>query len=233
MITPGILPVVVADREFARAAFVRFLKRERCHFVIRVDAETWVVHPGYSGPMGQVGRRPGQSRWLVGAAYGKEDRVPIKLLAVWGRGHKEPWLLASDLDDPRMIAQFYRKRMKIEHGFRDWKHHLRLKGTVQVQKAAHLERLLLGVIVAYWYLCLLGVRLNQPAYRAAVACTRGVSHFLLAVELVAMGHTAVLPTARRLALWLRATLFPRRPLPPAYQLRYRRFRPAAYLDQTG
>ena len=232
-IAPGILPVVVADREFARAAFFRFLQRERCQFVIRVDAETWVGHPDYTGPMGQLGLRPGQSRWLPGAAYGKEERVPINLLAVWGRGHTEPWLLASDLDDPRLIAQFYRKRMKIEHGFRDWKHHLRLKGTVQVQTALHLERLLLGVIVLYWYLCLLGVRLNQPAHRAAVACARGVSHFLLAVELVAMGHAAVLPAARRLAIWVRETLFARRPLPPTYQLRYRRFRPAAYLAQTG
>jgi hypothetical protein len=232
-IAPGILPVVVADREFARAAFFRFLTREACHFVIRVDAETWVVHPDYTGPMGQLGLRPGQSRWLAGAAYGKEEREPINLLAVWGRGHKEPWLLASDLDDPRVIAQFYRKRMKIEHGFRDWKHHLRLKGTVQVQKAMHLERLLLGVIVLYWYLCLLGVRLNQPAYRAAVACARSVSHFLLAVELVAMGHAAVLPTARRLAIWVRDKLFARRPLPAASRLRYRRFRPAAYLAGTG
>ena len=93
--------------------------------------------------------------------------------------------------------------------------------------------LLLGVIVLYWYLCLLGVRLNQPVYRAAVAGARGVSHFLLAVELVAMGHAAVLPTARRLAIWVRANLFARRPLPPAYQLRYHRFRSTAYLAQTG
>jgi hypothetical protein len=68
--------------------------------------------------------------------------------------------------------------------------------------------------VVYWYLCLLGARLNHPAHRAAVACTRGVSHFLLAVAFVAMGHAAVLPAARRLAIWVRAKLFPRRPLPP-------------------
>lgn len=232
-LAPGILPVIVADREFARVEFFRFLKRERCHFVIRVDAETWVVHPEHTGAMGMLGLRPGQSRWLPGAAYAKEEREPINLLAIWGRGYKEPWLLASDLDDPRLLAEFYRKRMKIEHGFRDWKHHLRLKGTIHVQKAPHLERLLLGVIVLYWYLCLLGVRLNQPAYRAAVACTRGLSHFLLAVELVAMGHAAVRPTALRLLIRVRAKLFPSRPLPPPYQLRYRRCRPAAYLAQTG
>ena len=232
-IAPGIQPVIVADREFARAAFFRFLKAERAHFVIRVDAETWVQHPQYAGPMGQLGLRPGTARWLPGATYGKEEHEPINLLAIWGRGYQEPWLLASDLDDPRLIAQFYRKRMKIEHGFRDWKHHLRLKGTLQVKKAAHLERLLLGVVILYWYLCLLGVRLNHPAYRAEVACGRGVSHFIVAVELVAMAHAAVLPTARRLARWVRDKLFPRRPPTPSYRLRYRRFRAPAILAPTG
>jgi hypothetical protein len=233
IIAPGVLPVVVADREFARAAFFRFLKQEQAHFVIRVDAETWVLHPTYTGAMGDLGLRPGQSCWLPGALYGKEEREPINLLAIWGRGYQEPWLLASDLDDPHLIARFYRKRMKIEHGFRDWKHHLRLKGTLQVKQAAHLERLLLGVIVLYWYLCLLGVRLDHPTYRAEVACGRGVSHFVLAIELVAMGHAAVPPTALRLLHWVRDTLFPRRPPTPAYLLRYRRFRPAALLAQTG
>jgi hypothetical protein len=232
-IAPGIRPVIVADREFARADFFRFLKRERTHFVIRVDAETWVVHADYTGAMGKLGLRPGTARWLPGAAYGKEEREPINLLAIWGRGYQEPWLLASDLDDPRLIAQFYRKRMKIEHGFRDWKHHLRLKGTIQVKKATHLERLLLGVIVLYWYLCLLGVRLNHPVYRAEVACSRALSHFMIAVELVAMGHAAVLPTARRLAIWVRDKLFPRRPPTPVYKLRYRRFRASTLLAQTG
>jgi hypothetical protein len=155
------------------------------------------------------------------------------VLAIWGCGYQEPWLLASDLDDPRLIAQFYRKRMKIEHGFRDWKHHLRLKGTVQVKHAAHLERLLLGVIVLYWYLCLMGVRLDRRAHRAEVACGRAVSHFLLAVELVAMGHHAVEPAARQFAHWVRLTLFPRRPPTPAYKLRYRRYRAAVLLQQSG
>ncbi len=80
------------------------------------------------------------------------------------------------------MERFYRTRMKIEHGFRDWKHHLRLEDTLDVRKPAHLERLLLGVIVAYWYLCLLGVRLNRPAYQAAVACGRRLSHFAHALE---------------------------------------------------
>ena len=233
-IPPGVRPVLIADREFARAAFFRFLGRQRAHFVIRVDAETWVHHPDYTGPMGAVLARAGcPSRWLPGARYGKEEQVAVNLLAVWRRGHKEAWLLASDLDDPRLIDRFYRKRMKIEHGFRDWKHHLHLADTLSVTKAGHLERLLLGVIVAYWYVCLLGVRLNRPAYQALVACARRLSHFTLALELLALGHAAVWRTAHRLSRWVARTLFPRRPPTPAYKLRYRRHRAATLLRQLG
>ena len=234
IIAPGIRPVVVADREFARAAFFRFLRRHQTHFVIRVDAETWLHHATYTGAMAGLGLRPGgPGRWLPGAAYGKDEREPIHLLAVWRRGHRAPWLLASDLDDPRLVERLYRKRMKIEHGFRDWKHHLRLKGTVLVHNATHLERLLLGVVVLYWWLCLLGTRLNRPAHQAAVACTRRLSHFTLALELVAMDHAAVPRTAGRLLGWVRHTLFARRPPTPAYQLRYRRHRAPALLHQSG
>jgi hypothetical protein len=233
-IAPGIEPVIVADREFARAAFFRFLRRQQTHFVIRVDADTWVHHPSYTGAMAGLGLRPsGPSRWLPGAAYGKEEREPIHLLAVWRRSYREPWLLASDLADPCLVERLYRKRMKIEHGFRDWKHHLRLKGTVLVQKAAHLERLLVGVVVLYWWLCLLGARLNRPAYQALVACTRRLSHFTLALELVALDHAVVPRTARRLLAAVRRALFARRPPTPAYQLRYRRHRATALLHQCG
>jgi hypothetical protein len=44
--------VVVGDREFARASFFRFLTTQQRDFVIRVDNETWVTHPDYTGPMG-------------------------------------------------------------------------------------------------------------------------------------------------------------------------------------
>jgi hypothetical protein len=233
-IAPGIEPVIVADREFARAAFFRFLRQRRVHFVIRVDAATWVHHPAYTGAMAGLLARPGRTtRWLPTATYGQQEQEPIHLLAVWRPGHKEPWLLATDVEDPRLVERLYRKRMKIAHGFRDWKHHLRLKGTIQVHKAAHLERLLLGVVVLYWFLCLLGSRLNRPTYQALVACARRLSHFTLALELVALGHAAVGRVSRRLLHWVRETLFARRPPTPAYRLRYRCYRAAALLRQTG
>jgi len=39
-------------------------------------------------------------------------------------------LLATSLTDPQLAFSLDRSRMKIEHGFRDWKTHLRLKNTL-------------------------------------------------------------------------------------------------------
>lgn len=79
----GIEAVIVADREFASADLFHFLKAEGAAFVIRVDAETWIVHPEYTGAMGEIGLKPGGRRiWLPGAQYGKEDREPVNLLAL-------------------------------------------------------------------------------------------------------------------------------------------------------
>ena len=104
-----------------------------------------------------------------------------------------------------------------------------------MQHAAHLERLVLGVVVLYWYLCRLGTRLDRPAYQALDAWARRLSHFTRALELIAivLGHAAVERTARRRLRRVRQTRFARRPPTPAYRLRYRRHRAAYLLGQTG
>jgi hypothetical protein len=224
-VSPGIRVQVVADREFARASLFRTLRQQHSSFVIRVDAETWIHHPCYTGPMADLPLRPGGPRvWLPDARYGKTEQEPVHLLAVWGMGHRAPWLLATDLADPRQVERLYRKRMKIEHGFRDWKHHLRLKGTVRLRTAAHLGRLLTAVIVLYWFLGLLGTRLNRPPWRAEVHAWGRLSDFTCALELLALDHPAATRAIDRLLRWVADKLCSLRPPPPLWQLRRQRHR---------
>ncbi len=79
-------------------------------------------------------------------------------LVVWELDQSEAWFIVSDLEDSALVERLYRKRIKIEHGYRDWKNHLRLKGTPKVKSAKQLGELISGVVVLYWYLCLLGMR---------------------------------------------------------------------------
>jgi hypothetical protein len=228
---PAIQVVVVADREFAAARFFRFLKCQEMSFAIRVDAQTWLLHPTYSGPLGDIGLCPGGRRlWLEGGLYAKEEQEPVNLLAVWAQGQREPWFIASNLDDPRLVERLYRKRMKIEHGYRDWKHHLRLKGTLKVRSAKHLGALLAALIVLYWFVCLLGQRLRGSPL-VGEACVWGrLGDFKLGLALLSLDHRQIASACLRLLSWTAAKLFALAPLLPHYRWRYRHYR---CLHQSG
>jgi len=225
--------VLVADREFASAEFFRFLKGLGTRFVIRVDKETWILSPDYEGPLGGLPIKPGGKKlWFEGALYAKEQREPVNLLVVWASQQKEPWFIATNLDDRRLVERLYRKRMKIEHGFRDWKHHLRLKGTLRVQSATRAGTLITVVALVYWFISLVGRRLNRPNHRAKVSYWGQASDFTIGLELLQMRDEAALRAAHRILNWLDDKLLALAPWPRRYQLRYLRFRPWL-LPQSG
>ncbi|MCL4534704.1 MAG: transposase, partial [Bacteroidetes bacterium] len=178
--------VMVADREFASAEFFRFLKSIKAEFVIRVDAQTYMEHPDYQGPIGELPIKPGKRLWFRAALYGKEAREVVNILAVWQTGQEEPWFIATSLDEARMTERLYRKRMKIEHGFRDWKHHLKLKGTLKVKSPQRAQVLLRTLALLYWFLCLVGTRLNRLEYQARVSYWGRASLFFLALQMFKM-----------------------------------------------
>lgn len=225
--------VLVADREFATARFFRFLKGLEAEFAIRVDGETWMIHPDYSGPLaGLLIGRGGKRLWFEGALYGKGEREPVNILVVWQADQREPWFIATSLGDPKLAERLYRKRMKIEHGFRDWKHHLRLKGTLKVEAVERAERLISVVALLYWFISLVGMRLNRPMHRAEVSYWGKPSFFTLALQLLQAGDEAALRAAERLARWAQDKLFGLKPLLPNYKYRYLRFR-ACLLHRSG
>ena len=217
--------VVVADREFARASFFRFLQAQKRDFVIRVDKETWVTHPEYVGPMGALTRRPGMKRRrLTGAFYGQEAQVPVNLLVLWKRGYQQPWLLATSLSDPQQVFALCRSRMKIEHGFRDSKTHLRLKGTLLAQNVAYVRGLMTVLALLYWFICLCGLHWDLPQFRSRVACWGRPSFFKVALDLLISHDPLALALWPSIFAWLQQKLAIWRPLPKPYLLRYRRHR---------
>lgn len=217
--------VLIADAEFASGRFFQFLKRRKVRFVIRVDAQTWVLSPEHRGPMGNLSIKPGGKRlWLKNVLYSKEHQEPVNLLAIWGEGYKEPWFLATNLDDPNLAEQFYRKRMKIEQGFRDWKHHLRLKGTLRVERAQRAEHLIMAVALLYWFISLIGTRLDTPYQRAKVSYWGKTSFFVTGLELLSKRDEDAIKAAQRVVDWIADKLFALKPPPPHYKLRYLRYR---------
>lgn len=217
--------VMIADREFASAQFFQFLRSIRAGFAIRVDAETWIEHQSYQGPLGKLPLKPGCRRlWLTQALYGKQARETVNILAVWEVGQKEPWFIATSLGEAQLTHRLYRKRMKIEHGFRDWKHHLKLEGTLKVETPERAQVLIRTLALLYWFLCLVGIRLNRPQYQARVSYWGKPSLFFLALQLFMAGVEAAIRTGQKVVRWVKDKLWPYHPLPPTYKLRYRRLR---------
>ena len=224
--------ILCADREFARVSFFRFARRLHRHFVVRIDAESWIIHPEYQGALGQMGLQPGDPpRWFKGALYCKEDPEPINLLAVWVRGYREPWFLATTLGDRRIVYRIYQQRMKIEHGFRDWKHHLRLKGTLRAQNVSFVKGLLTVLAVLYWFVSLFGLRCTDRTYWSRVACWGQPGFFKVALDLLGAMDAPTLLAWPSIHTWVCDKLESLRPLIPRYLLRYRRHRPC--LQQSG
>jgi hypothetical protein len=148
-------------------------------------------------------------------------QVPGTLLGWWGCGHKEPWLILSDLDLQQGDASWYGLRAWIEQGFKDsksggwqWQH-------TRMEDPKRAERLWLPIAVTTLWLLRVGgyaeeaakqtgMKVYQQSEQSASKCWRMSSVF-------ARGQRAILMALfkhRRLPLgqWLPEP-WPELPLP--------------------
>lgn len=169
LLSSALRGVIVADRGFARAEFMRFHQAKGRSFVIRIDAQTHLRlprplapdRPAEGLPAQVLGIAPGQTIWCPLAFYAKEEQVPIALLAVWDPDQKEPWYLASNLDDPAAVETLYRWRMRLECTNRDEKTGVILReggDAHALRNVVSLHRLLLALAATQWLLALVGLQ---------------------------------------------------------------------------
>jgi hypothetical protein len=111
------------------------------------------------------------SRWRGrGTAFATPGRhLQCTLLAWWGRGHAEPWLILTDLDPQVGGADWYALRAWIEQGFKDiksggwqWQH-------TRMADPARAERLWLAIAVATLWLVRVGGEAEQKGQNAEAA----------------------------------------------------------------
>jgi hypothetical protein len=142
--------LVLTDRGLESAALFRAITAAGWHPLMRVKAAGtfrpagW--HKGY--PMGRFARAVGR-RWAgAGAAYTRESRLECTLLACWGEGHAEAWLVLTDLPAGAANPAWYAWRMWVEQGFKvlksgqwDWQ-------ATRITEAARAERQWAALAVA-------------------------------------------------------------------------------------
>ena len=166
---PGVRPVVLADRGFARADFLAWLQRQGAGFVVRVDRGTCLTEA--DGARWKLGERDpafGRLGWAPGVRYGLYHGRPrdlvVNVAQCWrlprhqarDPRHKRPaapWYLATSLRSADQAAAWYRQRGWIEQSFKDSKSRFGL-ARVQVRCAGRLGRLLMALTLALAWLTL-------------------------------------------------------------------------------
>ncbi len=94
----------------------------------------------------------------------------------------------------------------IEHGFRDWKTHLRLKGTLRALNIAYVCGLMLVLALLYWFVCLCGLRWNHPRFRSRIACWGTPSFFKTALDLLITHDPLALAAWPHILAWIHGKL---------------------------
>lgn len=110
-------PLFVFDRGFARAQYViDFLKKKDIAFVMRICRNVGITHQGNTKKLDDMDAG-GYSNVL----YHKQHQIPLNLYIYRNQDFKDPMYLISNVYQGTEIHDCYKRRMQIEHGFRDIK----------------------------------------------------------------------------------------------------------------
>ena len=160
----GLLPadwtvIVLADRGLYAKWLFGAIVQMKWHPFLRVNTQ------GSFRPEGRFHWRPFSclvpsegTRWQGrGTAFsGKKTQLQCTLLGYWGEGHKDPWLVLTDLAPECADACWYGLRAWIEQGFKhskrsgwQWQH-------TRMDDPARAERLWMAIAIATWWLLSVG-----------------------------------------------------------------------------
>ena len=92
---------------------------------------------------------PGQRLWLTDILLTQEHHHACHFLALWQRGEKEPWLIATNFPSARQTRLHYSRRMWIEEMFGDFKGHGFDLEASRLRHFLRLSRLTLAVSMLY------------------------------------------------------------------------------------
>jgi hypothetical protein len=199
----GVRPVILADRGFRRAGFIRWLEHHGLDYVVRIKKGSCLTGTdGSRWKLGEEGLRVGELRFVENVRYGLyHDRprdLEVNVALCWRiaksktrdprrKVPEEPWYLATNLKDAKSAASWYWQRGWIEQSFRDSKSRFDLKG-VRVGSAERLSRLLMALTIALSWLTLMALTGTGTAlprgFRAAVTAWGRASVISVALSLL-------------------------------------------------
>jgi hypothetical protein len=199
----GIRPVILADRGFARAAFLAWLQEHGLDSVVRITTGTGLVAiDGSRYRLGTEGLQPGEIRWAPQVRYaqryqGRPRDLQVNVALCWrlprhlqrrqrSQQADEPWYLATNQPSAGQAVACYRQRFWIEESFKDSKSRFQLKH-VRIGSPERLTQLLLALTIALCWLALAALPESgslPTGWHAAVAQWGRASFLSLALALL-------------------------------------------------
>jgi hypothetical protein len=159
IVPPGWTVIVLTDRGLWARWLFEGIKELGWHPVMRISKggtfrpQGWVHFVPLSSLVAQVG-----SRWHGrGTAFATpSSQLECTLLAFWGQGHEEAWLLLTDLPPQGGEATWYGLRSWIEQFFKDCKRGGWQWQRTRMKEPSRAERLWLALAVATLWLVRVG-----------------------------------------------------------------------------
>lgn len=166
LLPAGIQVTVLADRAFGTPAFTDRVAKRGWHWIVRLQGQTRCRDRcGRERSVVDLVRGKGQRRKMRGQVFKKTGWREASMVVYWGRRHRTPLCLATDLPPDWEVMALYRHRFPIEPTFRDDKAYGWHWEQIQIQNLAHLQVLLVGMALATCLTLLVGA-LQAAAYLA-------------------------------------------------------------------
>src|SRR6266498_395962 len=161
---------LVGDSEFGSIQVMKQLKQWHWFYALRQKSNTGfrVGNCGAWQTLESFVHKSGDSIWLPKGFLTKQHAFSTSLLVYWKAGEKEPWCLATNLPDRKLVLQYYQRRMWIEEMFGDLKKHGFDLESTMLRTAEHLSRLTLVVAYVFDWLISAGAKIIHIGLRHLV-----------------------------------------------------------------
>lgn len=163
---------LIADRGLSCLKLVELCQKVGWHYVLRIKQDEWFrkkVRGGYSDwqHSHKEVKHPGE-QWFSHVLLWQEHQFPVWLSVSWEVGYEQAWLIISDRRASRQRIRKYAGRMKVEATFQDTKSRGCFIECSRFTNREHLDRWLLVVFVAIWWIAHLGRSCIHHGHREQV-----------------------------------------------------------------
>ncbi len=147
---------VIADRGLSCLKLIQLCQAHGWHYLLRIKQDEWCsrrFHGHFQAwqPCSQIVAQTGK-QWYGTIRLWQEHEYETQLSAVWEEEQEEAWFLISDRPAGRKRIKEYRWRMRVESAFQDMKSRGWQWDASHVRARDRLERMLLVLFLAFWWL---------------------------------------------------------------------------------